>query len=140
MRDIRQELHLFLFLIPILIIDIQILKKSHIFIFQLDHRQRVNCHRCRQQFILAADIKRRPTTLCNGQVLTLYTTFWLTAVTYRIPHRLLRQLPHYAPRSTTIIITTVITTIPLIIIATTAIVIIIMTVGHQVIFIRIILT
>lgn len=107
--------------------------------FQLDHRQRINSHHRRLQFILAADIKRRPTTLCNGQVLTLYTTFWLTAVTYRILRRLLHQLYHYALRSTTII-TLVITIVPLIIIATTVIVIIIMIVGRQVIFIRITLT
>lgn len=130
---------------PVLIVDIQI-KKILLYIyllllrFQLDLRQRINCHHRRLQFILAADIKRRLTTLCNGQVLTLYTTFWLTAVTYRILRRLLRQLCHYAPRSTTIIITIVITIVPLTIIATTAIVIIIMTVGRQVIFIHITLT
>lgn len=108
--------------------------------FQLGHHQRINCHHRRHQFILA-DIKRRATMFFNGQVLTLYTTFWLIAVTYRILQHLLHQLRHYAPQSTTIIIIiTVITIIPLTILAITAIMIIITIVGHQVIFILIILT
>lgn len=133
------------FYLSILIVDIWI-KNILLYIyllllcFQLDHPQRINYHHHRYQFILAG-IKQRATMFFNGQVLTLYTTFWLTAVTYRILQHLLHQLRHYAPHSTTIIITiTVIMIIPLTILAITAIMIIITIVGHQIIFIHITLT
>lgn len=124
---IEHRLHLSHLPIILLItlIDIEIEKKksysiySQLLHFQLDHRQRVNCHhRHLQQYRIVVDIKQRSTTLCNGRVLTLYMTFWLIVVMYRTLRHPPRQLHHYVPQSIiTIIITTIIITI--IIITTT---------------------